>query len=128
MKLLKNPLFIIGILLLILLFFWFQVRPAIIKHNCSWVKMHTDAISAKAVITEEQLKEKGLIKTCPSPTPRPSRITGPMIDFTGLFDNCATSNQNVIDANKPQEYVPAKDWYTEASTQEYTFCLHSNGL
>lgn len=98
--------------------------------------MHTDAIPAKAGLTEEQLKEKGMLRVCPTPKPTPA-TTGKNGNFTGLFQPlsdpnnpvaCTNRNTEIINANKPQEYVPAKDWYREASPQEYSFCTHSNGL
>ncbi|OGC68474.1 hypothetical protein A2415_00020 [candidate division WWE3 bacterium RIFOXYC1_FULL_39_7] len=111
---------IIGLLLVGGLFYWFQFRPTKIKHGCSWVKMHSDAIPARDGMTEGELKEKGLLKTCPSPPPS-------LLDQY-ISNKCEVQNQDIIDANKHQEYVPAKDWYREATPQEYSFCLHDRGM
>ncbi len=35
MKLFKNPLFILGFLVLAFLFYWFQVRPTVIRSACA---------------------------------------------------------------------------------------------
>lgn len=125
--------FIVVVLLVIVigigsvLFYWYQIRPAHIHHDCSWVKMHTDAVPAKIGLTEEQLKAKGLINKCiPEPTHSPG--TDPFSISDNYSPWCDISNQQIMDKNKPQKYVPAKDWYEKASQEEYQFCLHDKGL
>ena len=114
-----------------LLFSWYQIRPAQIKHECSWVKMHSDAIPAKVGLTEGELKIKGLIIACvPEPTRTPGII--PTFGLSGLSDHyspwCDINNREVIDKYKPQKFVPARDWYKPATKEEYNFCLHDHGL
>ncbi|MCL4354244.1 hypothetical protein M1349_02105 [Patescibacteria group bacterium] len=109
------------------LFYWYQIRPAQIKHDCSWVKMHSDAIPARVGMNEEELKAKGMIKSCPPETDYHTGIIQPLSDpFNGLA--CRMNNQDIIDKNKPQKYVPAKDWTRKATKDEYAFCLHDKGL
>ena len=112
------------------LFYWFQWRPSQIKHGCSWVKMHTDAIQAKTGMTEEELREKGLLRTCPAPTSTVAFSTDLLKSLSDPNNPiaCASRNKEVINANKSQEYVSAKDWYRATTTAEYQFCLHDNGL
>lgn len=121
--------FIFGFLIGPFLFYWYQLRPAAIKHECSWVKKHTDAIPAKVGMTEEQLKEKGMIKTCPPfPTNNPNSSAFDALSDPNNAISCIYNNDDVINANRQQKYVPAKDWYEAATKEEYAFCLHDKGL
>ena len=65
----KKPLSIVLITTLVLsigslLFYWYQVRPSQIKHECSWVKMHDEAKPGRPAMTKEQLIAKGIIRSC----------------------------------------------------------------
>lgn len=125
----KTFIFILILLLGSFLFYWYQIRPTQIRHDCSWVKHHTDAVQARKGMTEDELRAKGMIKTCPRTSH--SSFSGTIQPLTNSdLENigCIISNQNIIDANKPQKYVPAKDWYEKATPQEYQFCLHDKGL
>lgn len=110
------------------LFYWYQIRPAQIRHDCSWIKKHTNSIPARTGLTEEQLQAKGMLKTC---FPMPSRESNGFTPLTNTgLENiaCVFANRDTIDKYKPQRYVPAKDWYEKATPQEYQFCLHDKGL
>ncbi len=114
------------------LFYWYQIRPAQIKHECSWIKKHSDAIPARPAMTETELRTKGLIRTCPTPTITPAEGYMPLeqrrIFFLNLF-SCENDNKQVIAEYKnAKPAVPAKDWYEAATKEEYTFCLHDKGL
>lgn len=115
------------VLLLILgfSFYWFEWRPVQIKHECSWVKMHTDAIPAKVGLTDSELEAKGLIKTC---LPAPIQEHGLPPLSNNYSPGCEFNNQDVEDKYKPQKYVPARDWYVPATKAQYNFCLHDKGL
>src|ERR1035437_9263086 len=71
MKIKPNIVFLSCVTLLVVtaLFYWFQLRPAQIKHDCSWIKMHANAIAEKIGKTESQLREEGKLKVCPTPLP-----------------------------------------------------------
>jgi hypothetical protein len=108
-----------------LFFYWHSIRPAQIKQACSWVKKHSNAIQSRKGMTEEELKAKGMIKACPpTPTMRPNE------GYLSQWEksSCVNNNREVIKNNKPQKYVPAKEWYVKATKEEYTFCLHDKGL
>lgn len=85
-------------------FYWFQLRPTQIRHDCSWVKRHNDAIPAQEAKTkEQQIKEWG--------------------------DRYNPNNPYMIPTDVPfRPAQPAKDWWKPASPQEYSFCLHDKGL
>lgn len=129
MKLFKRKYLLVIPLVLIFLgavFYWYEWRPIQIKHECSWVKKHRDAVPARVGKTEAQLKAEGKIKTCPpTPTLKPGQGYLQQLFESGF---CNSDNQKVINENKPQKYIPAKTWYVKATKEEYNFCIHDKGL
>lgn len=116
---LKDNWFKLSILLFVILisgvwFYWFQLRPAKIKHDCSWVSAHSDAVPA---ITQAQYTEcvnnykgkKGEV------------VTGGFLD--GVIIGGASSY-----CNQPRVAQPAKNWWEPASVRQYDFCMHEKGL
>lgn len=103
------------------LFYWFQYRPAQIRHDCSWVKVHSDGTPARPAMKEAELKAQNLIKDCSN-------------TYTSIFGNnttnsCENNNQAVVEAySKPQPAVSPSDSWRKATTSEYNFCLHDKGL
>lgn len=124
---------LLSLITLIGLFYWFQIRPTQIKHDCSWVKKHSDSIPAKQGLTVEQLRAKGLIKNCSSDSNEKLDINA-FLDNKQLFGTrrkeilCQYDNSEIIKNNKSQKYIPSKDWFVKASKEEYQFCLHDKGL
>lgn len=119
----KLLLILLGMFLLVGWFYWFQYRPAKIRHDCSWVKRHEDAIPAIPSKTVEELKAEGLIKDCKK-EPKTNYKYLPQLN-----ESCEYFNNQIIQkykSSKPAE--PAKDWWEEATEQEYKFCLHNKGL
>jgi|SRR3989338_5568526 len=117
---------IIAVVILILIggwFYWFQWRPATIKHDCSWVKRHTEATLGRLAKTEEELNYcKAECQKLPSSTNlSPSGYQPLFSSKQGCLDTCGRDAQ----AEQP---TPAKDWWEPASSQEYSFCLHHKGL
>ena len=88
-------LFIIGSTL-----YWFEWRPAQIRHNCSWIKRHSDA---KSEITQEQYNK------CEE-------------EYSGSMFMAKYS------CEEPQPFVPARNWLEKANKDEYNFCIHEKGL
>lgn len=108
----KKSLYILGGLVTLLfisgaVFYWYEWRPAKIKHDCSWVKRHQDAIPAKPGLTQEEID-----KEC-------NKIVG------NPFYKSMTCN---LTPTPPEPAKPAKDWWAKASEAEYKFCLHDKGL
>lgn len=105
-------------------FYWFQWRPAIIKHNCSWVKMVNPATSAQPAITREeaeysQLKYDECVEN---------------MDFSNsqfpAMDKLLSCGRN-FEVKKERDAIPAKpeaEWYRNAKKDEYDFCIHDSGL
>jgi len=91
-------------------FYWFQLRPVKIKHDCSWVADHSNAVSAKPEWTQEQYDR------CKKD--EQDKYNG--IIFSGLL-GC----QSPHPAYAAQ---PAKDWWRQATSKEYEFCIHEKGI
>lgn len=90
-------------------FYWTEIRPARIKHDCSWVKGHSDAVPAVIGMTEEEKQEA--IKRTQACEAQGRRFC---LEFHDNWDS------------KPA--IPAKDWWQPARPKEYDFCLHEKGL
>lgn len=124
MKINKSTLSSVLFILLISggLFYWFQVRPAQIKHDCSWVRHFKPAKAAEPPMTESQLWEKGLLKECGK------EKTGNI--FTDRFaEICESENTKVIEEFKNGKLATrAEEWWEKAEEDEYKFCLHDKGL
>lgn len=109
---------LIGLVLLGSLFYWYQIRPANIKHDCSWVKVHNDVWPG---ITQEEIDiDKKKLADCElkHPNPNPNNIFK-------LNPNCPDFGHAL---EKARDTVPASDYYRKASENEYKFCLHDKGL
>ena len=110
------------------LFYWFQLRPAQIKHDCSWVKVIEPAVPAHPAMTKEELMKKGLIKPCPTIKPKP--ISG---YYDAAFEKHRAEvlcpNKQIIEKySKSSEAIPEKINWRKATEEEYRFCLRDKGL
>lgn len=131
------------------LFYWYQIRPSQIKHECSWIKRHANAIPGRSAMTRAELEAKGIIRTCKEDYALVKKLA-PNFDLDNdvvqpYFGNsdytmkqtqaiwdarsCREDSDKVINEYKnPIKPVSAKDWYEAADKDEYTFCLHDKGL
>jgi hypothetical protein len=100
------------VVMLGVLFLWFQWRPARIKHVCSWVKVHEDEIPAYTGFSQEEADRAYQICL----NKKNGEVTN---EFTCMFEHRAVPAH-------PE--VPAKDWWRPASAKEYDFCIHDKGL
>lgn len=118
-------------------FYWFQVRPAQIKHDCSWVKTHFDKIPAKSGKTVEQVsaesklskedQERAIKLAKGEVQPRSDNSAGP--DLLKLQDSMLElEGESMISKMQGSPEVPARDEIKKATPTEYTFCLHEKGL
>lgn len=124
----KNLIFIILAILLsiIVLFYWFEIRPSKIRQECSFVTKHVEAISARPVKTESELLSEGVIKPC--------SIYEQI--FYGQFSNdledkqfCENRNKVIIESySKPIPAEEAKNILEPVSKEKYDFCVRSRGL
>jgi len=99
------------------LFYWFQLRPAKIRHDCSWIRHYEEAKPASLGTSEKELWQNGTLKDC---SEEPESI------FIESF--CESRNKRIINEAKPKPAEPEKEWYSKATKEEYQFCLHDNGL
>lgn len=104
-------------------FYWFQFRPAQIKHDCSWMEERSESIPAKPAMTETELRDKGMIQDCTKDSDSPNMF----IRMNKVA--CEQTNQQLIDEYKsPRDAVPSKSSWRRAASYEYQFCLHDKGL
>ena len=102
----------VALLLLSGWFYWFQYRPSQIRQQCSWIHRHSNAVQGHPAYTEEELKQNGSWEDC-------SKKDG------GDKLLCDLINKGHMTEQPKQS---EKDWQEKASSQQYTFCIHSKGL
>lgn len=90
-------------------FYWYELRPAKIKHDCSWVFKHTDEVPAKPGKTQQEYD--GCIEANQAKT-------------GSYFEALLNSNCGEV----ARAYQPAKEWWQRATKAQYDFCIHEKGL
>jgi hypothetical protein len=107
---------IISVLIIIIsIFYWYEIRPSQIMKECSWMKVVKPA--KEAVTKEEAGKNKKIYEEC-------------MNQVRGLagWEKLNNSTECDYDRISEREYVPEEVYYEKASKDEYNFCIHANGL
>jgi hypothetical protein len=89
---------IIAILIIVAVFYWYEWRPASIKHDCSWVEY---SLPEAPEITKDQYNECSVGKS--------------KIDI-------------VLSCDSPHPARPATRGWKKASEKAYNFCIHEKGL
>lgn len=107
-------------------FYWLQIRPGPIRHDCSWVKRHRDAIPERKGPNEGRATSKrhAYCKACPTDPPRAANESSFEYlhkSFISGHTACEDRNEDVIEKRKSQQYVPAKDWHEKADQEEHEF-------
>ncbi len=102
------------------LFYWYEIRPAQIKHGCSWVRHYEEAKPAKEGVSEEELWQSGRLKDC-------SRESESIFNRLNR-DFCEDRNKKIIEESKSEPAEPEREWFTKATEKEYQFCLRDKGL
>lgn len=115
------------------LFYWFQLRPAQIKHSCSWIKEYVGGEPARPAMSEKEARSKGLLKDCsPRPLDLPNSASGNFLNslFTPeALAACEKENQRLIlTYSTPRSAIPAKERVRKTTDNEYKFCLRDQGL
>lgn len=114
-------------------FYWFQWRPTQIKHDCSWVKWTKAMVPSRPAMTENEVKEKGLLEDCTLPTPKPNKISIEVEKFWADLnispETCEQKNKRIIDElSRASEVIPAREGWNKSTDEEYKFCLRDKGL
>lgn len=105
----KYKWFLLVILIIGGAFYWYEWRPVKIKHDCSWVERHADAVP-----------------TNPARCEKSNYIPfNPFIKFTQTTSTQCELGFVFIPAEPAQ---PAKDWRDPATKDQYNFCIHEKGL
>lgn len=114
------------------LFYWYQVRPSQIKHSCSWVKVTEPAIPSYPMMNEEQLREKGMLRSCQSTSLElVQEVRNEILKEINVSRKrvCEDSNRKIIDEySLARDAVPEKISWRKSTNEEYSFCLHDKGL
>jgi hypothetical protein len=125
------------ILILGIAFYWYGIRPSKIKHDCSWIMVTKSAVAAHSAFTEKELKDRNMIKICPSPAIDliNKKIEGnPYVSFEQnrervLRESCENDNNKIISEYKAAKAeIPVKESWRKSTTEEYLFCLRDKGL
>ena len=132
----KNKKLLILALLILMgsLFYWFQYRPAQIKHDCSWVKEVEAAIPSYPAMTENQLKQKGIVTNCSVSDDSQTKTLDTFSTAEEVINQrrqelCLEQNQKIVELyRKPRNAVPEKEHWRKATNEEYKFCLRDKGL
>ena len=128
----KYRVFIIlmGLFLISSWFYWFQIRPAQIKHDCSWIEVHEKAIHASPGVPIEEVEASRRDNPQCKDWSHGS-LSIPRSGYQSVFQNNGADLDCfylIKNYKAPQAAQPAKDWWRAASSQEYQFCLHDKGL
>jgi len=84
------------------MFYWFQYRPAQIRHDCSWIHVQRDEVPAIP----------------PDPTVCNQTTTVGGLDLTPFPSKKCSGSPGKA----------SEDYWTAADEDEYKFCLHDKGL
>lgn len=119
----KDNWFKLSVLVIIIIsicawFYWYGLRPAQIKHDCSWVKKHA---GEWLEMTQEKYDACCKIQN----SVRPPSLNN--LNTSSNFEKVALTPFPCY-CEKPHPYRPAIDWYEPASNTYYTFCIHEKGL
>ena len=151
-ELAKKRKVVIIVVVIIVLFSWFQIRPAIIKHSCSWV--HYDSPIYSSVLKNSIYipVEERQAPTCEPYNPsiddakyskwynfKTGELYRPYTDTTQLpkelqqkiNDPDCINTLSIIDFSStiPKgEIIGTEKKTRKATEKEYSFCLHSHGL
>lgn len=109
----KNKPYIIILFIIAIFFYWYGLRPAQIKKECSWTKV---IVSAQQAITEAQVAEAQ--KEYDDCLSKEKIKTGNISKF-----GCIRFGPEYV-----RDYTPERTYYREATKTEYDFCIHSKGL
>jgi len=121
----------------VICFYWYEMRPSKIKHDCSWIiDRREEAKEAIPAMTESELKEKGWLPDCSQ-----EKIDADIKKSTGVYkdflirkkdftlESCKVDYQKKIEEyknNRPA--TEARDIWRKTTNEEYIFCLRDKGL
>ena len=138
----KTPIKFIVIFILLIIFvlissgafYWFQIRPAGIKHDCSWITTHHDKTPAKPAKTEAEVFidsklskeefERALGLARGEIKPKSSTRAEDIVEYRRL----SSAGQEMIRQMQGSPEIPASDETRQATDEEYKFCLRDKGL
>lgn len=109
-----------GALLVVFIFYWLEVRPVVVKKECSWFTYTEPAKEAFAGITQEEADRTNAENKRENPV---ACVAATGLD--NLFLECKPINVREQPA-RPAE--PEKELTRSATKSEYEQCLRHKGL
>ncbi len=109
----KNIIVVLGMLMVGFGFYWTQVRPSQIKHDCSWKKVVVPYQPAKPPMTDEELVKQGITINCTD-------------EGSSMEDLFCKSRLEMFRKGSPE--IPASENWKKTNDVEYKFCLRDKGL
>lgn len=91
------------------LFYWYEMRPARIRHDCSWVHVHEPART-------EKIRDTSFLDEARD-------YANARKGYQPLFATNSETDQPTRTVNYPEE-----DYWRAANKIEYDFCIHEKGL
>lgn len=123
----KSLIFVTIIIVLAIIsggFYWFEYRPAKIRHDCSW---KTEYISEKpadpGITKEEEEKSKVDVENCKKNIDDNNSSN----QFNDLF-KLANCEAKIKTHRDPKPLEPAREEIVQTNKDEYQFCLHNKGM
>lgn len=105
------------------LFYWYEYRPAEIRRECSWVRKTEPAKPGQKALSENELRERGMLKECRKPDTDSSWLV------ERVYGICTHENDQIISQYKLDvDPIPEKEWWEEAHRIDYEFCIKSKGI
>lgn len=114
----KLWIFILAISLVLGWFYWFEIRPAQIRHDCSWVEKYQVEVPE---VTQAQYDE--CINQCNSRQNNTNAVPS-----TGTINLNKFLSAFPCNCTNPHPTQPAKSWWERATKAQYDFCIHEKGL
>lgn len=119
----KKIIFIIGLIIVLMFFYWYEWRPSQIMKECSWVKV---VEPAKEAITKKEAEyNKKKYENCMMEKKEEDK------EFEGWTKLNLEALAEIVCASgevSEREYIPEKVYYRKAIDSEYDFCIHASGL
>ena len=119
---LKYQVVILIVLVLGGLFYWFQLRPAFIKKECSWVEKHTEAVPE---VTQADIDQAKIDSANCNEIKYPENRIQTVAEWK---EANAAAHCRLLATGGPRAAVPPKTYYEPASSAQYSQCLHAHGL
>lgn len=122
---------VILIIIIGLMFYWYEWRPTNIKRNCSQIEAIQPGLPARPAMNEQELISAGIIKPCDDLLVNIDydNITPVEQLLIDAYEQCPSRNAaKVAEYSVPFEGTSDQYYMRNATDKEYQQCLRSHGL